>query len=186
MKVIETGIQGLLVIEPDVHGDDRGWFVESWQSRRYSEYGIPESFVQDNMAFSRQGVLRGLHIQNPHAQGKLVQVLEGEVFDVAVDVRSGSPTFGQWSAVVLSAANHRQFWVPAGFAHGYMVTSEQALFSYKCTDFYHPEAQFSIRWDDPEIGIEWPEGIEPKLSEKDRVADLLTDIPSQKLPVFEK
>lgn len=185
MKVQETTIPGLLVIDPAVHGDERGWFVESWQAERYAEAGIGLSFVQDNMASSRKGILRGLHCQNPHAQGKLVQVVLGEVYDVAVDIRQGSPTFGQWEGVILSAANHRQFWVPPGFAHGYLVTSEQAVFSYKCTDLYHPETELSVRWDDPDIGINWPlEGV-PQLSAKDEKAPFLSDIPVERLPVYE-
>lgn len=184
MKVLETGIPGLLIIEPVVHGDERGWFTESWQSERYAEVGIPGVFVQDNLASSRRGILRGLHVQNPHAQGKLVQVLSGTVFDVAVDIRRGSPAFGQWAGVTLSGDNHRQLWVPAGFAHGYMVTSEQALFSYKCTDFYHPETEFSVRWNDPDIGIEWPQGLTPALSAKDETADVLKNIPVEQLPVY--
>lgn len=184
MKLIETAIPGLLVIEPKVHGDARGWFAETWQADRYRQMGIPGTFVQDNMASSSRNILRGLHVQHPHAQGKLVQVVAGEVFDVAVDIRRDSPHFGQWVGITLSAENHRQFWVPPGFAHGYVVTSEQAVFSYKCTDYYHPETEFSIRWDDPEIGIEWPAGIAPILSEKDKNGLRLSAIPADRLPTL--
>lgn len=184
MKLIETGLPGALIIEPAVHGDERGWFSETWQDSRYREAGVPGPFVQDNMAFSTRGILRGLHIQHPHAQGKLVQVISGEVFDVAVDIRSGSPDFGRWAGVILSGENHRQFWVPAGFAHGYLVTGKEAVFSYKCTDLYHPETEFGIRWDDPDIGIDWPVGAAPKLSDKDRSAALLKEVPVERLPVY--
>jgi len=182
MKILETDIPGVLIVEPEVHGDPRGWFLESWQAERYAAAGIPGPFVQDNLALSRHGILRGLHVQHPHAQGKLVQVLQGEVFDVAVDIRRDSPTFGRWVGVLLSGDNHRQFWVPPGFAHGYMVTGDQALFAYKCTDFYHPESEFSIRWDDPDLAIDWPVVGPPQLSEKDRDASLLRDIPPARLP----
>ena len=151
MKVIDTVLPGVLVIEPNVFGDARGWFMESWQQARYAEAGLPEVFVQDNQAYSRQGILRGLHAQHPHGQGKLVQVLVGEVFDVAVDIRGGSPQFGRWFGERLSADNRLQMFVPAGFAHGYCVLSDEALFAYKCTELYHPETEFSVRWDDPEI-----------------------------------
>ena len=184
MKVLETEIPGVLLVEPELHGDPRGWFMESWQARRYAEAGIPAEFVQDNLAFSGHGVLRGLHLQHPHGQGKLVQVLLGEVFDVAVDVRRGSPTFGRWVGVLLSAENRRQFWVPPGFAHGYLVTGEKALFSYKCTDYYHPGAEFSIRWDDPEIAIDWPVVGPPLLSARDEAAPLLGEVPAGRLPEF--
>ena len=186
MKVIETDIPGLLLIEPQVFGDERGWFVESWQQERYAEHGIPGPFVQDNLAFSQRGVLRGLHLQHPYDQGKLVQVISGEVFDVAVDVRRGSPYFGRWVGATLSGENKHQFYVPAGFAHGYCVTSDEALFSYKCTDGYHPETQFSVRWDDPELGIEWPLDGEPILSGKDRDAPCLSDVSEQRLPPYRR
>lgn len=173
MNVIETPLPGVLVIEPKVFGDERGFFVETWQAERYAGLGIPP-FVQDNLSKSAKGVLRGLHYQDPEAQGKLVQVLEGEVFDVAVDIRQGSPTFGQWHGVTLSAANKLQFWVPAGFAHGFMVTSETALFQYKCTALYRPEYDHSLRWDDPDLAITWPDGV-PVLSEKDATAPTLAN-----------
>jgi len=185
MKVIETKIPGVLLLEPRVFGDERGWFIETWQRERYAEHGIPASFVQDNQAYSRRGVLRGLHVQYPHSQGKLVQVTHGEVFDVAVDIRRGSPHFGRWVGATLSGENKRQFYVPEGFAHGYCVLSDEALFSYKCTDLYHPETQFSVRWDDPALGIEWPLDGEPILADKDRDAPLLSEIPENQLPPYE-
>lgn len=184
MKIIPTEIPGVLIIEPQVFGDARGWFLESWQLERYAAAGIPAGLVQDNQAYSRHGVLRGLHIQHPHAQGKLVQVLRGEVFDVAVDVRPGSPWFGRWTGVLLSGDNHRQFWVPPGFAHGYYVTGEDALFSYKCSDFYHPEHELSIAWNDPAIGIAWPLQGEPILSAKDLAAFALAEVPAGRLPGY--
>jgi dTDP-4-dehydrorhamnose 3,5-epimerase len=187
MKVITTAIPGALIIEPKVWGDERGFFLETYRGERYASLGIPASLPQDNLSFSRRGVLRGLHCQHPHAQGKLVQVFAGEVYDVAVDVRRGSLTFGRWVAVTLSAANQRQFWVPAGFAHGFLVTTETALFGYKCSDYYHPETEFSVRWDDPAIGIDWPLTGQsaPELSQKDQAAPSLSDIPAQRLPAIE-
>ena len=185
MKVTNTRIPDCLLIEPVIHGDERGWFTESWHIGRYMEAGIKQAFVQDNMAYSRKGILRGLHIQNPHSQGKLVQVIQGVVFDVAVDIRRDSPWFGQWVGVELSAENHRQFWVPPGFAHGYLVLSDEAIFSYKCSDLYYPETEFSIRWDDPEIGIEWPGEASPLLSGKDAEAPFLADIDPARLPHYE-
>ncbi|MET0053117.1 MAG: dTDP-4-dehydrorhamnose 3,5-epimerase [Candidatus Thiodiazotropha sp.] len=185
MDVVETKIPGVLILKPRVFGDPRGWFMETWQSERYAEHGLPERFVQDNQAYSERGVLRGLHIQNPYGQGKLVQVVKGTVFDVAVDVRRGSPWFGQWVGVELTEDNHHQFYVPVGFAHGYLVLSESAIFSYKCTDYYHPETQFSVRWDDPDIAIDWPGGATPILAEKDQFAPCLSEIPLEQLPVYE-
>ena len=184
MKVIETPLAGLLIIEPKVFGDERGFFLETWSQKRYQEMGINVDFVQDNLSFSRHGVLRGLHFQNPQAQGKLVYVLQGEVFDVAVDIRKGSPTFGLWHGVVLSGENKRQFWVPAGFAHGFCVTSETALFAYKCTKLYAPTHEKSIRWDDPALAIDWPV-TEPQVSDKDRLAPLLADIAPANLYTFD-
>lgn len=183
MIVEATPLPGLLLVKPDVHGDERGYFQESWNLRRYTEAGLDRHFVQDNLSCSRRGILRGLHFQNPHPQGKLVYVLRGEVFDVAVDVRADSPTFGQWYGVTLSEENHLQLFVPEGFAHGFCVTSEMALFAYKCTDFYRPEAECCIRWDDPAIGIDWP--IEhPTLSEKDRHGRLLADFSRDALALW--
>src|SRR3569623_24202 len=163
MNEIETKLPGMLIIEPRVFGDARGYFMESFQAERYAEAGIAGPFVQDNLSFSRQGILRGLHVQNHRPQGKLVQVLQGEVFDEAEDIRVGSPTFGLWEGEVLSAENARQLYVPPGFAHGFVVTSEPALFAYKCTDYYLPLAELSFIWDDPDIGIRWPL-IDPQLS----------------------
>lgn len=165
MNVVQTAIADLVIIEPKVFGDERGYFLETWQAGRYADLGIPP-FVQDNLSYSRRGILRGLHFQEPHAQGKLVYVPRGEVFDVAVDLRRKSPTFGQWQGVVLSAENKRQLYVPPGFAHGFCVTSEEALFAYKCTDNYHPDCEKCIRWDDPTLKIPWPIAT-PTVSPKD-------------------
>ncbi len=183
MEVKETKLPGVLVVEPDVFGDDRGFFMETWNGRRYKDAGLPSDFVQDNLSFSQHGVLRGLHFQNPDQQGKLVYVLQGEVFDVAVDIRAGSPTFGEWTATTLSAENKRQFYVPEGFAHGFVVLSETALFAYKCTGFYNGEAEGSILWNDPEIGIDWPVET-PTLSKKDENAPPLSEVPKEKLPEY--
>ena len=152
MNIEELSLPGVLLITPKVFGDARGYFVETFARERYAEAGVDLPFVQDNLSRSPKGVLRGLHLQHPHGQGKLVQVVEGSVFDVAVDVRVGSPTFGKWAGAELSADNHCQLWVPPGFAHGFVVTSEHALFSYKCTDTYHPECELSVLWSDPAIG----------------------------------
>lgn len=184
MKITETPLPGVLVIEPKVFGDERGFFMETWNQTRYADTGLPEKFVQDNLSFSRRGVLRGLHFQNPNGQGKLVYVLQGEVFDVAVDIRLGSPSFGQSFAVTLSADNKRQFYIPPGFAHGFCVTSETALFAYKCTEFYDPKAEGSILWNDPSLGIDWPVTT-PELSTKDAAGIALADFPRERLPVYE-
>lgn len=183
MKTTATTLPGVLILEPKVFGDARGFFMETWHAERYAELGIAGPFVQDNLSSSTKGVLRGLHYQHPHAQGKLVSVVQGEVFDVAVDIRIGSPTFGQWTSVVLSGENHKQFWVPAGFAHGFCVLSETAVFAYKCTDVYTPAAEGGIRWDDPDLGIEWPlQDI--LLSEKDQRHPFLRDVPKARLPNY--
>jgi dTDP-4-dehydrorhamnose 3,5-epimerase len=176
MNIIKTAIEGALIIEPKVFGDDRGFFLETYSQKRYQDAGIPSVFVQDNLSFSRRGVLRGLHSQNPNAQGKLVSVPMGEVFDVAVDIRKGSPSYGRWVGVNLSGENKRQFWLPPGLAHGFLVLSETALFSYKCTEYYSPKDEFTLLWNDPDIGIEWPifEGIQ--LSNKDRLGTLFKDL----------
>jgi dTDP-4-dehydrorhamnose 3,5-epimerase len=176
MDVKKTEIEGLLIIEPKVFGDDRGFFLETYNQKRYQDAGIPGTFVQDNLSFSRKGVLRGLHFQDPNAQGKLVSCPMGEVFDVAVDIRKGSPTFGKWMGVHLSGENKRQLWIPPGFAHGFLVTSETALFSYKCTEYYSPKDEKTILWNDPEIGIKWPmkEGLQ--LSTKDLQGRRLSEI----------
>ncbi len=175
MRIVPAPLSGLLVIEPKIFGDGRGFFLETYEKKRYAEAGIPAEFVQDNLSLSRHGVVRGLHFQNPNAQGKLVYVLRGEVFDVAVDIRSDSPTFGRWYGVTLSGENKRQFWVPKGFAHGFCVTGESALFAYKCTDYYAPQSEVTIRWDDPAIGIDWPIK-DPIISEKDDKGALLAEI----------
>lgn len=183
MKAIETNLPGVLIIEPKVFGDSRGFFFETWQKARYEEAGIKGNFVQDNCSFSTRGVLRGLHFQNPHAQGKLVSVLQGEVYDVAVDIRHGSPTFGQWTGVVLSGENHQQLWIPEGFAHGFCVLSETAYFSYKCTDLYTPSAEGGIIWNDPDIGINWPIS-QVTLSDKDQRYPRLQDVAPDRLPKY--
>lgn len=184
MQIIPSRLAGALIIEPRVFGDARGFFMETWNAARYAEAGITAEFVQDNLSFSRRGVLRGLHFQKPNPQGKLVYVLAGEVFDVAVDIRVGSPTFGQWESVVLSSENRRQFYVPPGFAHGFCVTSETALFAYKCTDLYNPAAEGSVLWNDPDLAIPWPVS-DPELSAKDEVGMRLKDFPRDRLPLFE-
>ncbi|PZP60846.1 MAG: dTDP-4-dehydrorhamnose 3,5-epimerase [Pseudoxanthomonas spadix] len=183
MKLIETALPGCALIEPAVFGDERGFFMETWNAVRYGELGLPDRFVQSNVSSSAQGVLRGLHYQWPNPQGKLVSVLEGEVYDVAVDIRRGSPTFGQWTAVVLSAQNKRQMWIPEGFAHGFAVLSERALLSYMCTNVYDKAADAGVRWDDPALGIDWPVG-NPSLSQKDAAAPLLAQVAQERLPVL--
>ncbi len=185
MKVISTELPGVIVIEPHVFADARGFFLETWQRERYAEAGLPRVFVQDNVSRSARGVLRGLHFQNPRPQGKLVTVLEGEVYDVAVDIRSGSPRFGRWAAVTLSGENRRQVYIPPGFAHGFCVTSESALFSYKCTDFYAAEAERGIAWDDPQLAIPWPVD-DPTISSKDAKYPRLGDTATDALPVYPK
>jgi dTDP-4-dehydrorhamnose 3,5-epimerase len=183
MRATETRLPGVVVLEPAVYGDERGFFMETWNRRRYEGFGVPTDFVQDNLSYSKKGVLRGLHFQNPNAQGKLVSVLQGEVFDVAVDVRLGSPNFGEWVGVALSAENKRQLYVPEDFAHGFLVTSETALFSYKCTDYYNPRAEHSLLWNDPGLGIDWPLKS-PMLSAKDGSGPRLEEIPTEKLPRY--
>ena len=184
MKVESTSVPGPLIIEPAVHGDERGFFMETYSRDRYAEAGLPVDFVQDNLSMSAKGILRGLHLQHPNDQGKLCSVLDGEVFDVTVDVRVGSPTFGRWVGVTLSSKNKRQFYVPPGFAHGFCVLSERALFSYKCTDLYSAASELGVAWDDSEIGIAWPISS-PTLSRKDQANPRLKDIPAEKLPRYE-
>ena len=179
MKAIQTDIEGVLILEPRVFGDARGFFMESFNARTFNELvGHEVNFVQDNHSRSAKGVLRGLHFQKaPHAQGKLVRVTAGAVFDVAVDIRKDSPTFGRWVGVELSADNHRQFWIPPGLAHGFLVLSDSADFLYKTTDYYAPQAEGALRWDDPDLAIAWPDiGMAPQLSAKDAVAGLLRDL----------
>ena len=183
MKVSATQLSEVKLVEPQVHRDQRGFFLETYHANRYADHHISPHFVQDNLSFSQQGILRGLHFQWPHPQGKLVYVLQGEVFDVAVDVRVGSPTFGQWAGEVLSAQNQRQLWIPEGFAHGFCVLSETALFAYKCTDFYHRDSEMSLRWDDPAININWPLA-NPQLSDKDAQAAYLADLREDQLPCY--
>jgi len=183
MKVHAASIEDLLIIEPSVFGDERGFFMEAYSRDRYAEAGLPREFVQDNVSLSARGILRGLHLQHPNGQGKLCQVLEGEVFDVAVDVRVGSPSFGRWEGITLSSENKRQFYVPPGFAHGFCVLSARALFSYKCTDFYSAPSELGVAWNDPDLGIEWPIDA-PQLSAKDAKNPRLTDIPPRELPTY--
>ena len=176
MKIIPTEIPDVLLFEPVVHGDSRGFFMETWRASHFTERGIEARFVQDNHSRSACGVLRGLHYQLRHPQGKLLRVLSGAVFDVAVDIRRASPTFGKWVGVTLDAARHRQLWVPPGFAHGYCVTSaEGAEIAYKCTNYHHPEDEHCLRWDDPALAIDWPIDGAPVLSDKDAAAPLLQD-----------
>ena len=184
MKIVETAIPEVLLIEPDVFGDQRGFFLETWNRERYLAAGFPDvSFVQDNHSRSCKGVLRGLHFQLNHPQGKLVQVVTGAVFDVAVDIRVGSPTFGKWVGYELTEENHRQLWVPPGFAHGFCVLSDMVDFTYKCTDLYRPDDEGGVAWNDPEIGIDWPlEAL--NLSGKDQNYTTLAAISEEKLPTY--
>ena len=177
MNIIECSIPGPLIIEPKVFGDERGFFMESWNAGTFAEYGLDLQFCQDNHSRSQKGVLRGMHFQNPAPQGKLVRVVRGAVFDAVVDLRRSSPTFGKWTGVTLSADNKRMFWVPEGFAHGFLTLEDDTDFLYKCTAPYAPQNEASLAWDDPDVGIEWPlEGIEPKLSAKDAVGVRLADV----------
>ena len=175
---IETKIKDLYIIEPKVFGDNRGYFMESYNKKAFEEAGLTMEFVQDNESRSKRGVLRGMHFQTKHTQGKLVRVTEGEVYDVAVDLRKGSPTFGMWEGVLLTSENKRQFYVPEGFAHGFLVLSDVATFNYKCTDFYAPEYDSGLLWNDPDVAIEWPlVGIEEiLLSEKDKNQKTLKEL----------
>lgn len=182
MRVLPTDLPEVKIVEPDVFGDQRGFFMETYSVRRYGQVGIRATFVQDNLSRSRKNVLRGLHMQNPDAQGKLVMALEGAVFDVAVDVRTGSPRYGRWVGVELSAANKRQLWIPEGFAHGYCVLADDTLFAYKTTAPYNPAAELTVLWNDPEIGIAWPTAT-PILSDKDQRGTALADLdPARLLP----
>jgi len=183
MKVTKTPLPGVLLIEPVLFRDSRGHFMESWHRERYRDAGLPDDFVQDNVSCSPRGVLRGLHFQQPHPQGKLVCVLHGAVFDVVVDVRVGSPTFGSWTGYVLSEENCRQLFVPPGLAHGFVVTSDLALFSYKCTEYYCPSAEITLLWNDPDLAIGWPVDT-PKVSVKDQAGIRLRDLPEERLPRF--
>jgi dTDP-4-dehydrorhamnose 3,5-epimerase len=183
MRVSDTALPGVLLVEPSVFGDERGFFLETYQAERYEAAGIPGPFVQDNVSRSRRGVLRGLHYQQPDAQGKLVQVLDGEVYDVAVDVRWGSPTFGRWTGLLLSSTTKQQLYIPAGFAHGFVVMSDHALFVYKCTTVYREEHDRSVLWSDPALGITWPVD-DVQLSAKDRAAPTLGSLPPHLLPRY--
>ncbi|MGY1410368.1 MULTISPECIES: dTDP-4-dehydrorhamnose 3,5-epimerase [unclassified Luteimonas] len=183
MKLVETGLPGCVVIEPKVFDDERGFFYESFNRDRLAAHGLSPAFVQGNVSRSARGVLRGLHYQWPRPQGKYVSVLEGEVWDVAVDIRGGSPNFGQWAAVLLSAENRRHVWIPEGFAHGFVVLSEQALVSYLCTATYDPSADAGIRWNDADLAIDWPLA-DPQLSPKDARAPFLADVPTERLPLY--
>lgn len=183
MKIIQTALPGAVVIEPQVFGDTRGFFYESFNAARFHGAGIDARFVQSNVSRSAKGVLRGLHYQWPNPQGKLVSVLEGEVYDVAVDIRRGSPTFGRWVSAMLTAENYRHFWVPEGFAHGFCVVSEFATLSYQCTALYDREGDAGIRWNDADIGIDWPVRA-PLLSDKDTRAPFLKDVPAERLPLY--
>lgn len=177
MQIIDTKIADVKIIQPKVFGDERGFFLETFEANRYKEaLNIDLDFVQDNHSRSSKGVLRGLHFQTKNPQGKLVRCVRGEVFDVAVDIRKDSPTFGQWAGVILSEENKTQFWIPPGLAHGFVVLSDIADFEYKCTDYYTPGFEGCLTWNDPQVDIEWPIDFEPKLSEKDRIAKKLFEI----------
>ena len=179
IEVQDTAIAGVKLITPAVFEDERGYFFESWQKFKFAELGIDAEFLQDNQSFSRRGTLRGVHLQIAHPQGKLVQVCRGEVFDVAVDLRPDSPTVGQWTGAHLSDRNHRMLWIPPGLGHAFLVLSEKAVFSYKCTDIYYPDDQYTLAWDDPDVGIDWPAipGLdEYVLSAKDREGRSLDEI----------
>ena len=184
MKVIESDLPGCLIFEPRVFGDDRGFFYESFNADKLHPLGLDLNWKQGNVSSSAKGVLRGLHYQWPKPQGKFVSVIQGEVLDIAVDIRRGSPTFGRSTSVVLSAENRRHFWIPEGFAHGFVVTSENALFTYLCTETYDAQADANIAWNDPDLIIDW--GIDnPSLSPKDAIAPLLKDIANDRLPIFQ-
>jgi len=185
MKVTESSLPGVLIIEPRIFPDGRGFFFETFNRERYGQHGISNEFVQDNLSYSIKDTLRGLHYQLPHSQAKLVQVLSGEAFDVAVDIRTSSPTFGKWTGVLLSSENKKQLFIPKGFAHGFCVMSGTVLFSYKCDDFYAPDCEKGILWSDPDIGIDWPTTT-PLLSEKDRKYSCLKDIAKTSLPFDER
>jgi len=176
IKVIKTPIEGLIIIEPTVFADNRGYFMETYNRQAFADAGLHMTFVQDNQSMSKKGVLRGLHLQTQFPQGKLVRVIFGEVYDVGVDLRRGSSTYGQHFGTILSGENKRMLYIPEGFAHGFLVLSDEAVFAYKCTELYHPEFDAGIAWNDPDIGIDWPlDGIEPALSEKDKKLPLLRE-----------
>jgi len=183
MKVTKTTLDGVLIVEPQVFDDTRGYFMETYQNARYADAGIDVNFVQDNLSFSRKNTLRGLHYQSPRGQAKLVQVIQGEVFDVAVDIRRESPSFGKWFGTRLSAENRIQLFIPAGFAHGYCVLSDTALFHYKCSDYYAPKCEGGVLWCDPDLGIAWPLK-RPILSAKDAAYPQLRGVPINRLPGY--
>jgi len=183
MRVLQTALEGVLIIEPDVFGDERGYFIETFHRKRYKKEGVDIEFVQDNLSFSKKDIIRGLHYQFPNAQAKLVQVIKGEVFDVTVDIRRGSPTFGQWINVVLSDENKRQIFIPEGFAHGFCVLSDATFLSYKCNAFYGPDSEGGILWSDPDLGIDWPVK-QPVLSDKDSNYLCLKEISFDRLPGY--
>jgi len=185
MTIIETPLPGVIILEPKFFGDSRGFFMETWSRERYCAVGISGEFVQDNMPSSSRGTLRGLHFQHPQGQGKLVQALFGEIFDAVVDIRVNSPSFGQWFGTELTAEKRRQMYIPPGFAHGFCVLSDTALFSYKCTDYYNPQTEGGILWNDPEIGIDWPLTGQPILSDRDRQHCSLAETPVHTLPRME-
>ena len=177
MKIVRTALAGPVIIEPRVFGDERGFFMETWNAEAFRKAGLDLTFVQDNHSRSQKGVLRGLHLQNPRPQGKLVRVTRGAVFDVAVDLRWSSPTFGRWVGVELSASNQRMFWVPEGFAHGFLTLEDDTDFMYKCTAPYTPQSEHTLAWDDPTVAVEWPlEGIDPIISAKDAVGLTLAEV----------
>lgn len=184
MNVIPTRLEDVLIVEPNIFGDQRGFFLETYHQERYAASGIAGAMVQDNISFSQKDTLRGLHFQHPQGQAKLVQVLEGEIFDVAVDIRHGSPTFGQWVGVTLSSETHRQLFIPEGFAHGFCVLSPTALFMYKCSNLYAPQYEGGLRWNDPDLNIEWPVK-QPLLSDRDRNLPLLKEVDADQLPRYE-
>lgn len=184
MKITATRLKEVLLVEPKVFGDQRGFFLETYRKQELTAAGINVDFVQDNLSFSQRGTLRGLHYQHPCAQGKLVQVLVGEILDVALDIRPNAPTFGQWVAVTLNAENHHLLYIPPGFAHGFCVVSETALFAYKCSDYYAPEHEGGVAWNDPALNIPWPVA-QPVLSERDATWPRLKDISNHRLPGFE-
>jgi dTDP-4-dehydrorhamnose 3,5-epimerase len=184
MQITQTSLPGVLIIEPRVFPDGRGFFFETYNRERYNEYGIDSEFMQDNLSYSIKGALRGLHYQYPHSQAKLVQVLAGEAFDVAIDIRNGSPNFGRWVGVLLSSDNRKQLYIPKGFAHGFCVMSDSVLFTYKCDDYYAPDCEKGILWSDPSLAIEWPQSVQ-LLSEKDSNYPCLKEIPMEHFPVYE-
>jgi dTDP-4-dehydrorhamnose 3,5-epimerase len=181
LKIIDTGLPGVKMIVPDVFSDERGYFMETHHQIKYAQEGLEAVFVQDNLSFSHQGVVRGLHYQLPHEQAKLIQVIKGEIFDVAIDIRKKSPTHGRWTGLTLSDENKRQIYIPEGFAHGFFVVSETALVMYKCTAYYSPQSEKGIVWNDPDLNIEWSVN-NPIVSEKDRRLPLLKNIPKNHLP----